>query len=82
MKQKTITLSFPHQRHLLEPNWIPPKDAGGRYTQNHPDGQIWRVERLTNSIEFNPGQYLLRLEVDQLCSSEAWTVTVAPVKQS
>ena len=80
MKSKSINLSFPHPRHVFDPNWNPPKDATGRYVQSHPDSQIWRVERVVNSIEFNPGQYLLRAQVDELCASAAWTVTTSPVK--
>lgn len=59
---KTLTLSFPHV------NWDP----------NHgPDEkEVWRVDAVTDSTEYSPGQQLLKAKVDEICSSPEWKVTI------
>jgi hypothetical protein len=39
----------------------------------------WRVERLTDSVAYAPGQMLQKHEVDALCGSSQWKVTVQPL---
>ena len=38
----------------------------------------WRVERVTDSIEYDPGQMLNKEQMDVLCASEDWKVAVQP----
>lgn len=66
-KTKSIKLSHPHH----DPNSNP---ADPKYQSRY------RVEQVTNSVEFSPGQFLGKNEVDELCSSRGWTVNVTPVK--
>lgn len=40
----------------------------------------YRVEQVTDSVEFRPGQLLSRKEVEDLCASKEWKVTVVPIK--
>ena len=42
--------------------------------------QRFRVELVTNSVEFHTGQLLERNEVEALCVSKEWSVTVVPIK--
>jgi len=64
MKAKTITLSHPH---LADDG----SDTVGRPTN-------YRVERITDSLEFSPGQLLKKSEAAELCDSPRWKVTVVP----
>lgn len=36
----------------------------------------WRVEKVTDSIDYHPGQTLTKSTVDGLCSSRWWKVTI------
>lgn len=36
----------------------------------------YRVERVTNSVEFDPGRIISKSEADELCSAKDWTVTI------
>lgn len=36
----------------------------------------WSVERITDSLEYHPGQYLSKKEVDSLCRATGWKVTI------
>ena len=48
---------------------------------SHPDGKRrFRVEQITDSIEFETGQLLERAEVEGLCRSDKWKVTIASKK--
>ena len=40
----------------------------------------YRVEQVTDSVEYTPGQYLERKVVDELCHSRDWKVTIVPVR--
>jgi ribosomal protein S17 len=48
----------------------------------HPDkletkeGKGYKVNKVTDSVEFTPGDILTRKEVDELCQSKEWKVTV------
>jgi hypothetical protein len=82
-KLKTIRLSFPHapdprvrdqilyegQRSQEERNRL--WDAARRY----------RIEIITDSTEFNPGEYMERSMVNNLTGSDDWRVTIVPVKE-
>lgn len=40
----------------------------------------YRVEQITDSIEYSPGQLLEKAEVESLCASRDWKVTVVSMK--
>jgi hypothetical protein len=61
-KKKTITVSYPHGTPV----------AGRGSVNSH----LYRVETLTNSTEYDPSQYLEKTQVDTLCASDEWEVTV------
>jgi hypothetical protein len=47
---------------------------------NDPNIQVYRVVQLTNSTAYTPGQQLLKADVEALCASDEWNVTiVSPV---
>lgn len=41
---------------------------------------LYCVEQVTESVEFVPYQYLTKTEVEVLCDSKAWRVTIVPMK--
>jgi hypothetical protein len=65
-KTRTLTVSFPH------PN---PADATGKNPR-------YRVERVTDATDPSPGDYLIRSEVNVLCESKTWKVTILPHEES
>lgn len=67
MKQKTITVSFPHllMGPKVDPRTLPEKDR-----------QSYRVVKVTDSIEYSPRQELTRLQVKELCEAGGWKVIV------
>lgn len=40
----------------------------------------YRVEKVTDSVGYDPGQYLLKSEVADLCDNRRWKVTVIAPK--
>ena len=40
------------------------------------DGKHFLVEKITDSIDYLPGQYLHENEVRTLCASDRWKVTI------
>lgn len=44
-------------------------------------GYHYRVERVSNSTEVAPGQFLSKQHVDELCAAKDWNVTVVPPKE-
>jgi hypothetical protein len=36
----------------------------------------WRVIKVTDSIEYAPGQTLLKPQVEELCANKYWKVTI------
>jgi hypothetical protein len=64
-KIKTITLKGPLDQHVLDTNTT---------------RTVYRVERVTDSIEFAPDQFLSKVEVDALCHSNEWKVTVLSIR--
>lgn len=63
-KQRTIKLSYP---------WINTNVLPGS-----PNVNEYRVEQITNSIEFQPHDRLEKKAVDVLCHSPKWNVTIVP----
>jgi len=61
-KTKTIKLSWPHPD---------PQDVTGGSKSRY------RVESVTNSTTYNPGQFLCKAEVADLCDVSTFEVTVA-----
>lgn len=46
---------------------------------SHPHtDNMYRVEQVTNSVEFSPGQMLTRKEADEMCLAAGWSVTICP----
>lgn len=39
--------------------------------------ETWKVQVVTDSVEFNPGQMLDKNEVQQLCENKYWKVTIS-----
>ena len=70
-KIKTITLSS---------GWVnlPPNPNTTAVAAAQADG--YRVEKVTDSVEYTPGQMLHRNEVHTLCTNAYWRVTVVAYK--
>jgi hypothetical protein len=65
-KVKSILLSYPHDNtHSVE---------GGA------NQHCYRVEKLGNNVEFNPGDFLLVAKVKDLCMAPGWDITIAKVR--
>jgi len=52
-------------------------------TSNWPDrnserSDLFRVESLTDSVEFMPHQFLTKAQVLDMCESKYWKVTIKP----
>src|SRR5262245_15338680 len=60
MKIAKLTLSFPWFNHEH---------------RSDKDRERYRVEKITNSVEFIPGEMLTKDQVAQLCKSDLWSVT-------
>lgn len=63
--KKTITVSFPH------------------YTVLHDGGneKVYRVQRVTDSVEYAPDQYLTKAQVVELCEARDWKVLIVGVQE-
>jgi hypothetical protein len=60
MTGKTITLSYPHE-----------------VVTNHPQSEsMWKVVKVTNSVEFAPGEFLKKEMVQELCEARTWDVKI------
>jgi hypothetical protein len=68
-KTKTITLSFPHYDDTKNMNTSPTRSDAPR---------VYRVEKVTDSTEFEPTRQLSKKQVDELCDAKDWKVTVVP----
>ena len=44
--------------------------------RNKMENRTFKVEQVTDTVEFYPGQTLTKKEVDVLCASAQWKVTV------
>jgi hypothetical protein len=66
MKVKSITLSDMHSDPKSDSDAI--------------EDRLFRVERITDSVEYHTGQYLARKEVKRLCAERDWKVTIVPFK--
>jgi hypothetical protein len=51
------------------------KDADHK-TGLRPLERVWRVVKLTDSTDYNPKQMLTKNEIDGLCASRDWKVTI------
>jgi hypothetical protein len=50
---------------------------------SYPHGKAphkYMVERVTDTVEYHPGQLLDEKKVETLCGADRWKVTVVPVK--
>jgi hypothetical protein len=49
---------------------------------NHADAaqRLYKVEKVTDSVELTPGEMLFKKQVEDLCCSREWKVTVVPIK--
>lgn len=70
-KIKTVTLTFPHRN--VDPSFVP----NGPFD---PDRYVYRITKVTDSVEYVPGNTLLKKEVDVLCESKSWKVIVTETK--
>lgn len=66
MKTKTLTLSHGHYN---------PKATMGDM-----NALLYRVERVTDSVDYKPGDMLTKEAVKELCDKAAWKVTIQPIK--
>src|SRR5262245_2539966 len=71
-KIKNVKLSWPH-----EPMNVPPRCTEKQYN----DAARYRVEQITDSTEFNPGDLLDKVRVNSLCHSMRWKVIIVPVSK-
>lgn len=70
MKVVNLSLSYPH------PN------AGKSYRDDRPETHyVYRVEQVTDSVEFVPNQVLTKDKVAELCQSKAFKVTTKAPKK-
>jgi hypothetical protein len=68
-KIRTITLSYPHY------------DNSKSMPLERTDApRVYRVEKVTDSVEFAPSTQLSRVTVIELCASKLWKVIVVPAK--
>ena len=51
----------------------------GTMKEDRSNGRF-RVEQVTDSVEFFTGQFLDRPQVEELCEARDWKVTIVPVK--
>ena len=65
MKQKQVTLSFPH----------------GNLNSEKVEDQFYRVEQVRNSTDPAVGKRLSKREVDDLCAARDWDVIIRPHKE-
>jgi hypothetical protein len=49
-----------------------------RFQVNLPDNTTYRVEEIVNSVDYVPGQTLVKSEVEILCKKQDWTVVIKP----
>lgn len=59
---------------VLSHGWPVPTDPTGKQTR-------YRVEKVTNSTEFSPHEFVNKREVDIMCAAKDWTVTIVPRKE-
>lgn len=53
---------------------------GHRSLNDQPNDPLrYRVERVTNSVEFDPGALITKTQVEELCSAKDWNVTISPI---
>ena len=64
MKKRTLTLSYPHRT-----------ATKGNYIENQ-----YRVEKITNSLQYNPGDQIPPHEAERLCKGIGFDVTIVPAK--
>jgi hypothetical protein len=62
MKVKKIKLSHPHMRRIDNSNLV--------------DEKAYRVEQVSDSVDVNPGQLLAKVDVEEMCQSDKWQVTI------
>jgi hypothetical protein len=43
------------------------------------NAERYRVEQITDSVEYRTGQLLERTEVEPLCASNSWRITIVPI---
>lgn len=68
-KIKTITVSYPHY-----------DDTKFTPAERSAAPRVYRVEKVTDSIEFAPSTQLSKSQVEELCASKQWKVVVVPAK--
>jgi hypothetical protein len=71
MSGKTKTISLETYEVIDSEKKSPPYDMK----------RVWKVRRVTDSIEYTPGQGLDKATVDSLCASSAWKVTITEPAQ-
>lgn len=65
-KIKTMTLEFPVPNFSRDFRPTGPDD---------PNMDVYRIKKVTDSIEYQPGRLLLKSEVEVLCRDESWKIT-------
>jgi hypothetical protein len=80
MKIKTVKLSYPHAplnpSHTLYDETKTPAERQAAFDAE----RRYRIEAVTDSTELHPGNYLETKEVEGLCRSTAWKVTIVATK--
>jgi len=72
MKIKTMRLSFPHA-----PEFPSQCQTAGQWEA----ARRYRIEQVTDSTLYNPGDYLDRETVKAVCdNADDWKITIVPVK--
>jgi hypothetical protein len=84
-KIKTLHLSFPHapaERDRDDILYGTGRNADADERQKLWDAaRLYRVERVTDSLELSPGQYLTRQVAQSFCDNGEWKVTVTVGKE-
>jgi len=52
-----------------------------KLTQESDNKLIYRIEQVTDSVEFTPGDFLKKDEVERLCRANNWKVTIVAAKR-
>jgi len=80
VKTKTLRLSFPHAPANSTTMLYDTSKTPDERQQAFDAARRYRVEQVTDSIRYEPGQYLETAAVSILCDDDGWKVTIVPVK--
>lgn len=60
---------------------LPRDEAGNPMAPGTPVQRVYRVLKITDSVEYHPGDVLIKSLVEGLCDNGTWKVTIANSKE-